>query len=105
MNQAIVTKFIGATSFRGVRIGARCGDGKLTIEYWNDVGVDENHWRAAEELRERLGWSGELKGGVMANGDYCWVLVPAPREVRCKLADCPDRGVAHSHTLEVGHGK
>ncbi len=49
--------------------------GTLTIGYPHEAGEGEQaHRVAAEALRDRLGWSGELVGGHMDTGDYAFVF-------------------------------
>lgn len=80
MNQAIVTKFIAPSERRGMRVKATCAGGKTKMFNWeSDWDADKNHHTAAIILQAELEWQGELKGGVMANGDYCWVLVPVEK--------------------------
>ena len=72
--QAIQTKYICPTNFRGSRIKATCAAGSIMPE-WNDaLNSEENHKLAAETLRDKFKWKGELIGGSLKNGSYVWVF-------------------------------
>jgi hypothetical protein len=71
--QAIETRFIGPTDYRGARIKATAGGGAtLTIAY--DYEGNE-HRKAAEALRDKLGWTGELIEGSTTRGNV-YVFAP-----------------------------
>jgi hypothetical protein len=79
IQQAIVTRYLGPTNFRGARIKASCVAG-THVQPWNyEWSTEENHSNAANQLQRNLEWwvsqYGELRGGCMKNGDYCWVMV------------------------------
>lgn len=72
--QAIECKYVGPTDHRGSRIQARAGDHRLTVPYPYDVDDSEAQYRvAAEALRDKLGWTGELIGGGTRTG-YVFVF-------------------------------
>jgi len=77
--QAIVTKYLAPTNFKGTRVKAECAAGSLVMQWEYELGVEGNHYAVAECLQVNLGWVGKdygvLKGGTMKNGDYCWVMV------------------------------
>lgn len=77
MRQAIVTKYLGPTDYRGSRIKASAAAGTHTTGYDSGLNTEENHETAARCLMNKFGWSerNEIIGGQMRNGDYCWVLV------------------------------
>lgn len=82
--QAIITKFIGPTNYRGSRIKAKCQAGSITVSYEHGLGTDDNHDAAAKALAEKLGWTGDgygkLVGGGLPDGTgNCYVFV---KEVR-----------------------
>jgi hypothetical protein len=54
--QAIVTKFIGPTNYRGARYKATCEAGTLTLDSDHALGSEANHVRVARALIKRLGW-------------------------------------------------
>ena len=74
--QAIVTKYLGPTDHRGSRIKARTeGGDSLTVDYRHDLPTGEPvHRVAAEALRDKLGWAGDLAGGSIPGG-YAFVFV------------------------------
>ncbi len=54
--QAIQTKYLGPTNFRGSRVKAMAQSGSVTVG-WNDAyDTDDNHRNAALTLAKRLGW-------------------------------------------------
>jgi hypothetical protein len=106
MSVAIVTKYHGPTNYRGSRITAsvpsriadcdpdrvnwradaharrqdmdRPGYWRLTIPYPHELDSEQAHRRAAEMLRDRLGWTGELYAGGLADG-YAFTFGPEAR--------------------------
>jgi hypothetical protein len=76
--QAIQTKYLGPTTYRGGRIKATCQAKSVTLPWDYNVGVDENHRSAADRLRVKLGWGTETHGdthsGVLADGTYVHVM-------------------------------
>lgn len=70
MSQAITTKFLGPTDFRGSRVKATASAGSATVSWDHSKDIEDNHRAAAEELCRRLDWSyktlacGELPRGV-----------------------------------------
>lgn len=82
MRQAIVTKVLGPTNYRGTRIKARCFGGTLVIPWDYELDPEINHARAAKALSDKLGWSefNDLIGGTTKEG-YVFVLVPKSKNV------------------------
>ena len=77
--QTITTTYHGPTNFRGSRITAKASGtpGSVTVSY--DYGSDkEGHMQAAFQLREKLGWVGEMVGGDTAKG-MVWVFTADTR--------------------------
>ena len=76
--QAITTKFLGCTDFRGSRVKATCEAGSITLEWDHALNVEENHRAAAAALATKLGWTrewyGDLISGGMAGAGYCHVF-------------------------------
>jgi len=73
--KAIETHYLGATNTRGSRIKATEPDGQsVTIPYPYELSGEAVHRHAAEALRDRMGWAGELVGGATKRG-YCFVFV------------------------------
>ena len=76
--KAIQTKYIAPTLHHGARIKASDGDGNsLTIPYPYELSGEECHRKAAEALRDKLLWAGQLIGGSIKTG---WVFVFTPTE-------------------------
>ena len=71
--QAIVTKYLGPTNFRGSRVKATCAAGSLTLSWDDALDVDGNHDAAALALATKLGWRGDrygkMAGGGLPKGD------------------------------------
>jgi hypothetical protein len=78
--QAIVTKFIGPTNFRGSRIKAKAFAKSVTIPYDHALNIEDNHMVAAETLATKLGWYGTWYAGGMPEGSgNCYVCAPLDR--------------------------
>lgn len=77
--QAIQTTFKGPTNNNGSRIIAKCAAGRIVMGYDHALNIEDNHKCAAVLLISKLGWTGkqygDLKSGVLPNGDYCHVLI------------------------------
>jgi hypothetical protein len=74
--QAITTKFIGPTNYRGSRIKAKAAAGSLTVSYSHALNAEQNHAAAAKALSDKLGWSEYgtwHQGGLPDNRGYCFV--------------------------------
>ena len=84
--QAIQTKFLPATNTRGSRIKATCAAGSITIGYPHELSGQAVHRAAAEALAAKLGWTiangyGQLLGGCLPDGSYCFVFdTPGAKE-------------------------
>lgn len=63
MRQAIVTKYLGPTDFRGARIKATASAGSITIPYDSALDIEVNHFNAARALANKFQWKGKLIGG------------------------------------------
>lgn len=70
--QAITTKYLGPTNFRGSRVKAMCQAGSLILNWDDALDTNPNHDRAAIALRNKLGWDkdcyGRLYRGVLPDG-------------------------------------
>ena len=64
MRQAITTKFLGPTNFRGARIVAKAQAGRRTVAWDDALDAQANHARAAEMLAKHYGWTGPWAGGA-----------------------------------------
>lgn len=74
--QVIKTKYLGATTHRGVRIKAVCSSGlAVTVGYDYELDDRKNHDAAAKKLATNLGWeeSGQLVGGRFSSDDCYYV--------------------------------
>ena len=74
--QAIETKYLGATNYRGSRIKATHEGNveSVTLDYNHALNLDENHHEAAKALMHKLEWKGEMHGGATRKG-MAWVFV------------------------------
>lgn len=54
--QAITTRYLGPTNYRGSRVKATAQAGSLTIGWDDALDVEHNHDAAAKALRAKLGW-------------------------------------------------
>lgn len=69
IRQAIETKYIGPTGHRGARIRATTVGGGDLMHSWNyALGIEGNHYAAAEALRVELDWSSIKAGSATAKG-------------------------------------
>lgn len=68
--QAILTKHLGPTDFRGARVKAWCEAGEITLSWDHALNVDENHTAAAIVLRDSVGWNDRTmyRGGLPDKG-------------------------------------
>jgi len=57
MRQAIVTKYLGPTDYRGSRVKATAQAGSMTVPWDHALDPAENHRAAAFALAKRLGWA------------------------------------------------
>jgi hypothetical protein len=73
--KAIVTTYHGPTNTKGSRITASDEDGnRITISYPYELSGEAVHRKAAEALKEKMNWQGELVSGSLKNG-YVFVFV------------------------------
>jgi hypothetical protein len=84
--QAIQTRYIGPTNYRGSRVVAWCEAGKLIHQWDHSLNVDQNHREAARKLADKLGWIGgyysEMVGGALPNPNAGYAFVFANDELR-----------------------
>jgi hypothetical protein len=72
--KAISTKYMGPTDQRGSRIKAYDSDNnQVTISYPHELSGEDVYRKAAEALRDKMGWTGELIGGGTKDG-YVFVF-------------------------------
>ena len=73
--KAIQTRYLPCTDRLGSRIKAFAEGGhSVTIPYPHELSGEAVHHAAAVLLCEKLGWSANLLGGGLPNGDYCFVF-------------------------------
>lgn len=80
--QAIVTKYLGPTETKPSRIKAMCDADSITLPAPDACEYEEAHRYVAEQLRDKLGWTGELVQGWLparVSLAYCFVFEPAPK--------------------------
>jgi hypothetical protein len=81
--QAIVTRYLGPTNFKGSRVKATAQAGSVTVGYDDALNSEDNHRRAAGKLMAKYGWSehSEIVGsGELPDGrGSCYVLQPRRR--------------------------
>jgi hypothetical protein len=69
--QAITTKYLAPTNFKGSRIKAECEAGNIVIAYNNSLSEEWAHREAFVALVKKLGWDkstwhiGSLKNGYV----------------------------------------
>ena len=66
--QAIETKYLGPTNFRGARIKATAQAGSITIPWDHELNVEGNHDAAARALVRKWGWFGSWIRGALPSG-------------------------------------
>ena len=87
MRQAIVTKYLGPTNFRGARVKATAYAGSLTLAWDDALDVSDNHQRAADTLAKKLNWLSPgngatytyVGGSMPDDTGYAFVQVKVPR--------------------------
>lgn len=75
MRQAIVTKYLGPTNYKGGRVKATAAAGSVTVGWDHALNSEKNHAAAARAFCEKKGWTGELVGGGLGDGGYVFVFV------------------------------
>jgi hypothetical protein len=86
MLQAITTKYIGPTNYRGSRIKARCKAGSVTVPWDYAISPNANHIAAARALCVKLQWPYEFDSGMDHNQNGVHVMRRHWR-VRIELAE------------------
>lgn len=90
--QAIQTRYIGPTNYRGSRVKATAEAGSVTLSWDNALNATDNHRIAAETLADKYGWPKNMIGGALPGGPgYVWVVTdPDPaRDALMRLATLP----------------
>lgn len=57
--QAVVTRYLGPTNYRGARIKATASAGTVTIPYPYELDERQAHWAAASKLIDHYEWPQE----------------------------------------------
>lgn len=73
MRQAIMTKCLGPTNYRGARISASASGGRIIVSWDYAENSTRNFMAAAKALAEKMNWRGQWFGGVLPSGDYVFV--------------------------------
>lgn len=72
--QAIETKYLGATAYRGSRIKATTQGGEsVTVPF--DYASSDPHGEAVKALLLKTGWKGNMVSGGLRDGRCVWVFV------------------------------
>lgn len=79
--QAIQTKYLAPTNFKGPRVVAKCDAGKVTVSWDYESDVVTNHVKAAKALRDILDhrngggsvWSCKFVCGALPDGTFAHV--------------------------------
>lgn len=67
--QAITTKSIGPTNYRGQRVKATAAAGNITVHWDYELDTDANHAAAAIALANKMNWGGQWVMGGAPNGE------------------------------------
>jgi hypothetical protein len=74
--QAITTKYLPPTNFKGSRIKASCAAGSITLQLDHALNTEDNHAKAAKALANKFKWTGNwFMGGMPDDSGYCFVCV------------------------------
>ena len=72
MHQAIQTKYLGPTDFKGARVKAFTPYHSVTLSWDSALNERENHKIGAMALARKLEWTGVWSGGGTEDG-FCFV--------------------------------
>jgi hypothetical protein len=76
IRQAIVTKFLAPTNFKGSRVKATAEAGSVTLSWNHALNGDRNHAAAAQALAQKYKWDGAYyAGGIPGHSGYAFVCV------------------------------
>jgi hypothetical protein len=88
--QAIKTRFVSPTNFRGSRIKAECQRGSIVVPWVYALDVDANHSAAARALCDKFvaedqeeyggqmgGWAKPLVSGHLKDGSHVHIFMPS----------------------------
>lgn len=68
--QAIKTKFLPATNFKGSRIKAVSEAGSIVLNWNHELDCTDNHIQAAVKLCQKFGWKQSIATGSDKKGFY-----------------------------------
>ena len=76
LNQGLETRWVGPTNYKGSRVVATVGEGKHPatrhVHAWDySLGVEGNHYAAADALRAKLDWP-PIKAGCATRKGYAF---------------------------------
>lgn len=63
--QAIQTRYLGPTDYRGSRVKASCQAGSVTLTWYDALDTEGNHDAAAFALADKLKWNTGAHGIMM----------------------------------------
>ena len=86
MYQAITTKFLGPTNYRGSRIKANCVAGAITEQRNYEIDYTADHIAVAKQLATQLGWAGNWYGGCHSADGFVFVNVPIKQQAQADAA-------------------
>ena len=79
--KAIKTTFIPAGNVRGSRIKASdCDHNSITLSWDHGLDADQNHAKAAQALRDKMGWTGAMIGGGLKDC-FVWTFAKSRLQV------------------------
>lgn len=74
--QAITTKFLPGTEWRGSRVKATAAAGSVILNWEHGLNIERNHAAAAKALAEKFGWRGNWHGGGLPDArSFVWICV------------------------------
>jgi hypothetical protein len=87
--QAITTRFLGPTNFRGSRVKAQCEAGSVIVSWDHALDPEGNHKAACAALLSKLGWHKATTiwhGGCLPDCKG-WAFIPVPVDAyyRCQI--------------------
>lgn len=74
--QAIETKYICPTDFKGARVKAECAAKRRYYSWDHSLDTEGNHVAAAKQLANELEWQNAISSGTLKNGNWVHVLMP-----------------------------
>lgn len=87
LGQAITTRFLGPTYFKGSRVVAKAAAGRIIVDWDHRLNPEENHKAAAIALAKRLEWRGTWFGATLPDQNHVFVCVGLMTVGRPLVAD------------------